>query len=57
MVMISDDGGKTPLTLCGFTNFTPGNVDTETSLDCAHVGEIGPSDWISTKNRERKTPK
>ena len=40
-----------------FTNFTPVNVGTETFLDCAHVGEIGPSDWIRTKNRQRKTPK
>ena len=53
MVMISDDGGKTPLT---FFWILPISL-LGTSLDCAHVGEIGPSDWINTKNRERKTPK
>ena len=52
-----DDSGKTPLTSVDFTNFTPGNVDTLTSLDCAHMGEMGPSHWINTKNCERKTPK
>ena len=52
-----DDSGKTPLTSVDFTNFTPGNVDTLTSLNCAHMGEMGPSDWINTKNRERKTQK
>ena len=52
-----DDSGKTPLTSVDFTNFTPGNVDTLTSLDCAHVGEMGPSDWINTKKSRTENAK
>ena len=41
-----------------FTNFTPGNISTGASLDCAHMGEIRLSDWIITKkNRKWKMPK